>query len=374
MPLLDRQDRLRDARIMTVSAPLPDLGIVEGFFGPRWSCEERATVVDHLAPVGYRFYHYAPKADAHLRRDWRTPHSPTEAAAIAAFADHCRYRGVRFGIGLTPFELHLDFDDAGRAALARRLADLDAIGIDDLAILFDDMRGDLPDLAERQAAIVAFCAERTRASRLFMCPTYYSDDRVLDRVFGQRPVGYLETLGRLLDPAVRVYWTGEEVCSRAITPAHLRDVAARLGRPVCLWDNYPVNDGPRMSDHLHLRAFTGRSAEGAAWLSGHAINPALQPLLGCIPAATLPILYEESANYRYMAAFRTAAKSIVGEPLATMLEADILALDDAGLGRLGGRLEKLRERYAAVSHPGAAEVLKWLSFSYGVSSEDVATQ
>jgi len=57
-----------------------------------------------------------------------------------------------------------------------------------------------------------------------------------------------------------------------------------------------------------------------------------------------------------------------------MLEADILALDDAGLGRLGERIEKLRARYAAVSHPGAAEVLKWLNFSYRVSSEDVATQ
>ncbi len=380
MPALDSPAGLRDADRMTDSAASPnadlgpDLGIVEGFFGPRWSWEERRGVVDRLAPLGYRFYHYAPKADAHLRRDWRTAHPVDETRALAAFAAHCRAQGVRFGIGLTPFELHLDFDEAGRTALADRIAALDAIGIDDLAILFDDMRGDMPDLAERQAAVVAFCAERTRATRLYTCPSYYSDDRVLDRVFGERPADYLQTLGRLLDPAVQVYWTGEEVCAREITPGHLRAVAERLGRPVCLWDNYPVNDGPRMSGHLHLRGFTGRSATNAEWLTGHAINPALQPVLGCIPAATLPMLYRQGPDYCYMAAFRSAAKSVAGETLAAMLETDLLAFQDGGLDRAAHRIASLTARYAEIEHPAAQEVLKWLRRDYDVSAETVQTQ
>ncbi len=377
MPRLDRPAPLGDAVVMTAPAPLahrcPPLGIVEGFFGPRWSWAERAGVVDRLAPLGYGFYHYAPKADGHLRRDWRTPHPEDEAQAIAAFAAHCRRAGVRFGVGLTPFELHLDFDAAGRAALADRIAGLNALGLDDLAILFDDMRGDLPDLAGRQAAIVAFCAERTDATRVFMCPTYYSDDRVLDRVFGARPAGYLVTLGRLLDPAVQVYWTGEEVCARTVTPGHLRRVAERLGRAVCLWDNYPVNDGPRMSAHLHLRAFTGRSADNAPWLTGHAINPALQPVLGCIPAATLPMAYDHADEYCYMAAFRSAAKTIVGKPLAAMLEADLLTFEDGGLPRLAARIPALRAKYADFGGAAALEIVKWLENGYAVSAEDVQT-
>ena len=44
--------------------------------------------------------------------------------------------------------------------LAAKLAQLAPLKPDDLAILFDDMRGDVPDLAERQAAIVHFAAER----------------------------------------------------------------------------------------------------------------------------------------------------------------------------------------------------------------------
>lgn len=352
----------------------PELGIIEAFFGPAWSWAERTAVIDHLIPAGYCFYHYAPKSDAYLRRRWYEPHPPEEAAAIAAFAAHCRARGMRFGVGLTPFEVHVDFNDDARTRLAARLAALDAIGIDDLAILFDDMRGDLPNLAERQAAIVDFCASRTSATRVYVCPTYYSDDRVLDRVFGERPAGYLETLGRLLDPAIRIYWTGEEVCSREIGPGHLADVAARLGRPVCLWDNYPVNDGPRMSDHLHLRGFTGRPAACAGYLQAHAINPALQPLLGCIPALTLPISYDMNDAYRYMTAFRQAATTIAGDQLADMLEADLLSFQDGGLTRLSTRLAALESRYSAVNHPVAAEVLKWLTSGYKVSAEDVQTQ
>ncbi len=129
----------------------PELGIIEGYFGRPWDWAARADVVATLAPAGYRFFLHAPKADAFLRRRWREPHPDVEMEAIAAFAGICRERGVRFGIGLSPYEAYIDFDSATRDALAAKLGWLDSLGLDDLAILFDDMRGDLPDLAERQA-------------------------------------------------------------------------------------------------------------------------------------------------------------------------------------------------------------------------------
>ena len=92
-------------------------------------------------------------------------------------------------------------------------------------MLFDDMRGDVPDLAERQAAIVHFAAERGVAERIFCCPSYYSDDPILDVAFGARPPFYLEQLGRLLDPAIRIFWTGAEVVRPRIQPGHLARVA-----------------------------------------------------------------------------------------------------------------------------------------------------
>jgi hyaluronoglucosaminidase len=352
----------------------PPLGIIEGYFGRAWSWEARAAVVDQLAPAGYSFFHYAPKIDAKLRRDWQELHSPEEMKALATFANHCRTRGMRFGVGLTPYGAHLDFNGETKAALASKLAALDELGLDDLAILFDDMRGDLPDLAARQAEIIAFALDHSKAARFFTCSSYYSDDPVLDRVFGARPEHYLETFGRLIDPAIQVYWTGEEVCSAEYSVGHLRNVAERLGRKVCLWDNYPVNDGPRMSNHLHLRGFTGRPAEIGEWVSGHAINPASQPTLSCIPALTLVQSYALGSDYCYGAALQTSAEAVVGTELAAMLLADLATFQNVGLDRLEERLARLKLRYAAIDHCAAREVIAWLDGCYAITGEMLQTQ
>ena len=346
----------------------PGLGVIEGYFGRPWSHADRLHVVSRLRDLGYAFFHFAPKADAFLRRRWREPHPDAALDELAALSAHCRGLGIRFGVGLSPYELYRGFDGPGKAAFIDKVRSLDAIGIDDLAILFDDTRGDVPDLAAREAEIVHCALAHTRASRLLMCPTYYADDRMLDVVFGQRPAGYLHDLGRRLDLRIGVYWTGQEICSREFSPGHLDRVAEALRRKPTLWDNYPVNDGPRMSRHLHLRGFTGRPASLAGHVAGHAINPALQPHLGLIPAATLAASYREGADYRYMDAFREAAHALAGPELAAWLEQDLHALQDLGFDHLGEDRRRLRQRYAALQHPMAAEVVRWLDGAYAVDS------
>ena len=343
---------------------IPELGIIEGYFGQPWSHSERKLVAGEVRRLGYSFFHHAPKADAFLRRRWRERHPDAELAALADLASHCRGLGLRFGIGLSPYELYRDYSGSAKAEYLAKLRSLDGIGFDDLAILFDDTRGDVPDLAAREAEIVHAAMSVTRATRVLMCPTYYSDDRMLDAIFGQRPAGYLEDLGRRLDPRVGVYWTGEEICTREFRPGHLARVADALQRKPTLWDNYPVNDGPRMSRFLHLRAFTGRGSDIAAHVAAHAINPALQPRLSLVPAATLAGSYREGPAYCYMRAFREASRALAGPDLAAMLEADLLALQDLGLDHLHAERERLRARYLAVDHPMAVEVVRWLDGAY----------
>ena len=352
-----------------------DLGIIEGFYGKPWRWAERKELVRFLAPHGFGFYLYAPKTDPFLRRRWQESHAPKDLQAVNDFARHCQYLGVRFGVGLSPYELFADFSVAQQDILAAKLDSLLDLGIDDLAILFDDMPSALPDLAARQVDIMHWVQLRTRGHRLMLCPSYYSDDPVLDRVFGQRPAGYLETLGSLLDPAIEVLWTGEEVCSREISPGHLQRVGKQLRRKPFLWDNYPVNDGQRMSQFLHLRAFTGRPAVNAGLVAGHGINPALQSTLTRIPALTLAAAYEQGKAYQYAAAFSQAATLVVGETLAAQLQRDLISLNDSGLDRIGkARLENLRRAYMAIDHPAAREVLDWLNGGYRVTDELVQTQ
>jgi hypothetical protein len=354
---------------------IPELGVIEGFFGRPYDWTERAGLVAALAPAGYGFYLYAPKADGYLRRRWRDPYPEAELARLAEFAGQCRGAGVRFGVGLSPYELFHGFDAPAKQALAVKLAQLDALGLDDLGVFFDDMRGDLPDLAARQVEIVDWIAERTRAGRLIVCPSYYTDDPVLDRVFGQRPPGYLEALGVTLDPRIELMWTGEEVCARAFSPGHLARVADQMQRKPFLWDNYPVNDGPRMSRHLHLRAFTGRPAAIGHHISAHGVNTASQAALSQIPCLTLAESYREGDAYEYATAFRRAAVAVLGPDLAEAVERALLSLEDAGLDGLGDEQKaRLRERFAAFDHPGAREIVAWLDGVYAVGTDELHTQ
>ena len=145
-----------------------ELGTIEGFYGRPWSWGERAETIAFLARYGYGFYMYAPKADPYLRRQWQEDHPAPIQERLQGLASLTKDLGVRFGVGLTPYELHNDFDEASRDALSRKITFFNAIGVQDLGILFDDMRGDIPDLAERQARIVGWISERFTGDRVIV--------------------------------------------------------------------------------------------------------------------------------------------------------------------------------------------------------------
>jgi hypothetical protein len=228
---------------------MPDLGLVDARFGRIWSEEERSYVVSTLAAAGYNFYHYGPKADRALRRDWRQTHSAGQTAMLTRLSAEVRATGMRFGIALTPVGSTHPFDDQARADLARRVADLDAIGVDDLAIFFDDLRGDMPDLAARQAEVVNFCAGLTKATSVYTCPTYYADDRILDVVFGSGP------------PTIWPIWAA---CSRptcrSTGPARRSAPAPSAPR---IWPAWRASWGARSACGTIIRSMTVRACRAS---------------------------------------------------------------------------------------------------------------
>jgi hypothetical protein len=349
----------------------PPLGVIEGYYGQPWSWDMREDQARFLAAHGYGSYLYAPKADAFLRRRWREDPPAGEADALKRMAGVCASVGMSFGVGLSPYEAWRDFGDDAKAALGRKLALFDDAGVSELAILFDDMQGDQSDLAQAQVRIAHWAAERTRARRIILCPTYYTDDPLLERAYGAAPAGYLDDLGAGLDPAIELFWTGEEVCSREYSPGHLARIGERLRRKPTLWDNYPVNDGPGMCPFLHLRGFTGRPAAIGPHLAAHAVNPSLQPILFRIPALTLAESYARGEGYEYGQAFARAAEAVLGPELAALLTRHARAFQDQGLDRLQDQAPRLRERYAAFDHPGAREVVAWLDGAWRVTREMV---
>ena len=350
----------------------PPLGIIEGYYGRPWSWDMREDQARFFAAHGHRSYIYAPKADKRLRKQWREDHPQDEADRLARMAKLCAELGMGFGVGLSPYEAYRDFGEETKDALARKVAFFDDLGCTELAILFDDMKGDQPDLADVQVRMAHFVAEHSRAKRLIVCPTVYTDDAMLVRGYGPFPPTYLDELGKGLDPKIEIYWTGEEVCSREYRPGHLREVSERLRRKPTLWDNYPVNDGVGMSPYLYLRAFTGRPASIGPHIASHMVNPCLQPVLFRIPALTLGESYAKGDAYEYVRAWDRAAEEVLGAELAEVLRRHFRLFHDQGLGRIDAQTPRIRERWSAFDHPAAREVLAWLDGHWTVTPEMMA--
>ena len=74
------------------------------------------------------------------------------------------------------------------------------------------------------------------------------------------------------------------------------------------------------------------------------------------------------------AAFAAAAERLLGQPFAHMLQQDLIALQDTGHERLGTRAAKLRDRYAAIDHPAAREIIRWLDGDDLMTDAEVQTQ
>ena len=359
------------------------VGVIEGFYGQPWSWDERAGYAPFLKRYGFSFYIYAPKADGYIRKKWREPMPADLEEKLTCLSAQCHAAGIGFGVGFSPYEIYLSpFNDEVKGLLQNRIDAFNRIGVDKFGLLMDDMKGDSPDLAKRQIEIVNWAAGRAKAKQLIFCPTYYSLDPVLEKLFGKKPDGYLEQLGKELDPKVRLFWTGELVCSKGYSAEHLRATAGVLGRKPFLWDNYPVNDGPRMCKFLHLRPMTGRPSTIGQWLAGHSVNPMNQPTLSKIPLLTLKFSYEQGGAYRPEEAFLKAAETVTCGEMALQLEKDLPNFMDRGLDQLTeperARMKETYAPYLASSvnwTAGAArEITDWLGGRYTVTKDLFLTQ
>lgn len=334
-------------------------GVIEGFYGRSWPHELRLAYAGYLADAGLDTCLYCPKGDPYLRRQWQSEWPRAQRQQMAELAAHYAARGVAWGVGLSPFELYRDYGPRQRRALLAKVDSLLELGAPLLAILFDDMPGDVADLAARQAQIVADVCARAGDTRVLVCPTYYSFDPQLERYFGAMPDAYWEQLGQRLPAGVDVFWTGNEVCSRHIEVEDIRRIVERLGRRVMLWDNYPVNDGAERSRYLYTRPLDGRDPAIAALLGGHLCNPMNQGLLSLPALAGLAALHGRSG-------FSGAdLQRTLGAAVWQRLQRDGALFQDCGLDGLGARrCAQLAAEYAALPGAAAAEIAAWLRGEY----------
>ncbi len=340
-----------------------ELGIVEGFYGRPWSWPARTETIRVLAGYGYRHHLYAPKADHALRSQWREALTDNWLIQVDAHRQACQLCGISFGLGLSlqAFDASCAADRIRLRALMRQLQPLQ---LDALAVLFDDPVDKTAQAPEDQAALVLEIASLAPDTSLSVCPTWYSDDPLLDQVYGPRPSAYLSRLAAPLDQSIKLFWAGRKICAHGYTRNELEAVAAQIGRLPTLWDNYPVNDGPKMSPFLHLLPAPGRDPEVLGEvISAHFVNPAMQPVLTRIPAIALAMQYRLRGATKTTVQPIDAARAVVGDALARQLVHDIEWLQFKGITQLSQQVadkDILIETYRRFDHPAAKEILQWL--------------
>lgn len=339
------------------------IGVIEGFFGPEWSWASRHQFCESLPCYGGSFYIYAPKRDACLRKKWTQQHTQETWNELKRLSRKCHENNIAFGVGLSPFELYANWSQRTKQLLHDKLMLLHELDIQYLGLFFDDMKS-APDLAERQIEIVDYVRRITDTAILF-CPTYYTHDPILDKVFGPRPPDYLEKIGHL-PTEIQVLWTGNKVIPSSITATELDHVATVLQRKPFVWDNYFANDGPKQCKFLKVRPLEGRSPEAFEYSAGWAFNLMNQPCLSEVVFASAVECLK--GNGHSLDSFYRVVAHIAGPQFELLLKQDGALLMEAGFDAI--QPDKKRDMLTTLGkNRFAQELSDWLDGKYVVGQE-----
>jgi hyaluronoglucosaminidase len=323
-------------------------------------------------------YLYAPKDDPYHRERWTSPYPPKRWRALMELIRAAQRNHIDFVYGFHPGQgLRFSADDPVRILLAKA-ARFYAAGVRVFAVLFDDIPSRLTYAADRRcfdgslaraegewlAKIIERQPATWRDVEWWICPSYYSPDPLLARVFGAFEPKFLETLAVHLPGNVACLWTGPAVVCKSITLTHARSVIGRMRHPLILWDNYPVND-LSMADELHIGPLTGRDPRLAQIVCGYLNNPLLQETLSVLPLATCLDYAANPGAYDPEASWSAAVKHLHGAGALQhwrCLREFCNAQQSAKRGKRALRVSRQRARQwrAALSYVDDRRRLKWV--------------
>jgi hypothetical protein len=338
------------------------LGMIEIFYGEPWKHETRRQFASFLKQIHFDFYLYGPKADDAFRKNWQRPLSLEELKGFQDLRRTFLENGIRFGVILSPHGLNKGMTASHRAALAAKIQQLNELDLDFFGLFFDDMSS-APDLAARQLEVASLVQSLTKAKMIF-CPSFYSDDSMLDMLFGQRPADYLEEIGKNLPANVEILWTGDQIISPEISPTHLQTVTTLLKRKPFVCDNFFADDGPLNCNFLRLVAPIGRD-NALAQTTHWALNPMNQPALSKIVfLAFSHFAFDKMSPQK---AFETAVLSLTQKRTADFILSMAQDFATKGLDSIPeGDRQKIRNELMENANPFHQEIIDWLAGLYAI--------
>lgn len=219
---------------------LPVRGVVEGFYGTPWSHRARLSLIDFYGRFKMNTYIYGPKDDPyHSSPDWRKPYPEDQARNISELVSACERNRVDFVWAIHPGQ-DIKWNEEDYGNLVAKFEMMYGLGVRAFAIFFDDISGEgtnpMKQVELLNRLTEEFVAVKGDVAPLIICPTDYNRSWA-----NPTERGSLAVYGRELDPSVRVFWTGDAVCSD-MTLSTLQWVGERIQRPALYWWNFPVTD------------------------------------------------------------------------------------------------------------------------------------
>lgn len=219
---------------------MPNRGVVEGFYGTPWSHEVRKSLIDFYGKFKMNAYLYGPKDDPyHSCPNWRLPYPEKEAKNIKDLIKACERNRVDFVWAIHPGQ-DIKWNEEDYVKLVNKFNAMYDLGVRHFAVFFDDISGEGTNPRKQTELLNRLTKEFVRVkgdvSPLTVCPTDYS------KLWANpKEDGPLAIYGKTLEPEVKVFWTGDVVCSD-LTPETLDFINSRIKRPAYYWWNYPVTD------------------------------------------------------------------------------------------------------------------------------------
>ena len=295
-----RVEKTGKAAMLADFPSFPVRGIVEGFYGPPWSQQDRLDILSFEGRHAMNVYYYAPKDDPYHRKLWAEPYPPDQMQHLGELAAAARANFVDFCFAISPGLSMTYSSDADFGKLTSKLDSVAKLGVSCFALFVDDVPEELQNPADQARykslgeahvdvtnRLYNYLAAQSPKNRLTVTPTTYTND------WGSRD--YIQTLGAGVDSHVDLVWTGVKVVSPTITAAQAREWGAYLRRPPLVWDNFPVNDG--IPWRPCLGPMRGRDTELPGVVRGLVSNPMNQAHASMLPLQTIADYLWNSAAY-----------------------------------------------------------------------------
>jgi hypothetical protein len=304
----------------------PYCGVIEGFYGARWTHADRLALLDALPGWGMNLYIYSARNDPYHRYGWAIPYPHEERRRFEELAERAARRRVQLAIGLSPGP---DYDHTRRdhrRLLLRKLDPFVRLGCRLFPIFYDGAEAPVdfqsPSGAAhgvRQAAVLNDLADalaaRAPGARVLTCPAEFGS---------ARPSAYLSSFHQRLDAGIMVMCTSVDDpdprvrtwrhCPQTWPRTYSNEGAARyartFGRKPFLWDNFNCVDFAL--NRLNWSPYQGRGDRLPELCSGIVLNPQNIGLLNWPVLGTAGAFFADPRRYDPRRAMARSLRACLG--------------------------------------------------------------